>query len=446
MSEILKSGEKARLIPVVADTSKEQRAVSVLLAVMSKVPEFANRLLTTIGQRVGQRARVEVYTEVVLAKQGGKDRPDGLIEVHVGKRIFRALVEAKIGKAILQEDQVKKYLEIARENGVDALVTISNEFVARADHHPISVPKTLTRKTGLFHWSWMSLRTQAKLIEFDKAVEDVEQAYLLEELVRFLEHPATGVESFTQMPKEWRDCVRVVQEGGTLKKTSDEVEAVVSAWQQETRDLSFLLARHVGRHVLLKLERKFQNDPASWLKAGNERLAKERRLVCTLQVPDAASDIDIEADLMRRALSCSVRLLAPKDKKSATARINWLVRQLAKADGDQLLIRAIWPSRAHNTMERLSVVRENPDALIGDNASLTPTAFDVVMTRDAVGRFNGSRTMIEELEDLVPAFFDEAVQYLRAWQAPPPKPVHKKEEGKEDTAGDSLAPSETVAS
>jgi hypothetical protein len=97
-------------------------------------------------------------------------------------------------------------------------------------------------------------------------------------------------------------------------------------------------------------------------------------------------------------------------------------------------------------MERLSVVRENPDALISDSVSLTPTAFDVVMTRDAVGRFNGSRTMIEELEDLVPAFFDEAVQYLRTWHAPPPKPIRMKEEDKEDTLDDSPAPVETVTS
>lgn len=44
----LLAGERARLIPVAADTSKEVRATSVLLAVMGLVPHFAQRMLDTV--------------------------------------------------------------------------------------------------------------------------------------------------------------------------------------------------------------------------------------------------------------------------------------------------------------------------------------------------------------------------------------------------------------
>ena len=54
----LVSGEKARLIPVVADTSKENRAASVLLATISCVDDFTKALLSGIGQRVGMRAKI----------------------------------------------------------------------------------------------------------------------------------------------------------------------------------------------------------------------------------------------------------------------------------------------------------------------------------------------------------------------------------------------------
>ena len=37
----LKQGEPARLFPILADTSKEGRATSILLSCMSKVDEFA---------------------------------------------------------------------------------------------------------------------------------------------------------------------------------------------------------------------------------------------------------------------------------------------------------------------------------------------------------------------------------------------------------------------
>ena len=91
----LVSGEKARLIPVVADTSKENRAASVLLATISSVDDFAKALLSGIGQRVGTRARIECFTEVVFEKSpdDAKIRPDGLLIVDFGKGGVARLVE-----------------------------------------------------------------------------------------------------------------------------------------------------------------------------------------------------------------------------------------------------------------------------------------------------------------------------------------------------------------
>ena len=88
LPELLLSGEKARLIPVVADTSKENRAASVLLATISSVDDFAKALLSGIGQRVGTRAEIECVTEAVFKKSPAdtKIRPDGLLIVNFGKR------------------------------------------------------------------------------------------------------------------------------------------------------------------------------------------------------------------------------------------------------------------------------------------------------------------------------------------------------------------------
>jgi hypothetical protein len=51
--DYLISGEQARLIPVAADTSKEVRAASILLATLMSVPPFARTMLASLGQRVG---------------------------------------------------------------------------------------------------------------------------------------------------------------------------------------------------------------------------------------------------------------------------------------------------------------------------------------------------------------------------------------------------------
>ena len=420
----LKSGEPARLIPVVADSSRENRVASVVLAVMTAVPGFANALLSSTGRTVGKSAKVECWTEVVFAGQEEflKDRPDGLIIVTTGGNQWLALVEAKIGNHELVQEQVERYAELAKSNGIDAVITISNQLVARADHHPIKLPKRLLKKVGLYHLSWMGVLTQAMLLDMEKGVEDREQLFLLDETIRYLSHDSTGISGFGKMNKEWKDVVATVRNGGSLAKTASEVEATVSSWHQEERDLCLIMARHLGTPVGVRLERKHKDAPLERIKDDSQKLAQDMRLTGSLQIPGAAANLDVSADLQTRTIACSMELDAPKDKLQTKARVNWLLRQLSKSEDSNIHIRAKWPSSAPDTMETLTQLRENPVALQTANPKLAPRAFEVFMVKDLAGKFSGGRSFIEHLENLVPEFYDEVGQHLRAWRPAPPKP------------------------
>ena len=80
------------------------------------------------------------------------------------------------------------------------------------------------KKVGLYHWPWSWIRTQAYLIKIEESVEDREQLVLLNEFHRFLLHPSTGVESFDQMPKEWKLLIGSIRDKASLKKNAPEVE------------------------------------------------------------------------------------------------------------------------------------------------------------------------------------------------------------------------------
>ncbi|ATX65017.1 hypothetical protein [Roseinatronobacter bogoriensis] len=187
LPEILKQGERARLFPVLADTSREGRIASIFLALLPTIPSLAEVVLGTVGLRIGKRTQIETYTEIVLNDTSEiKNRPDGLIVVRNGKSTWSALVEAKIGKADLDVDQVTRYIEAAKSNKIDAVITISNQFVARADVSPLTLPKTTLKKAGLFHWSWTWLQTQCDILSHQKRVDDQEQEFLLREFQRLL--------------------------------------------------------------------------------------------------------------------------------------------------------------------------------------------------------------------------------------------------------------------
>lgn len=426
MSELppmLKQGERARLFPVLADTSREGRMASILLALLPIVPSLAQSVFETTGVRIGKRTRIETFTEIVLNDNSDiKNRPDGLIVITNVKNTWTALVEAKIGKSELEADQVTRYLDAAKANKINAVLTISNQFVAKADQSPLSLPKLTLRKAGLYHWSWTWIKTQCEIISYQQRVEDTEQVFLLHEFLRLLGHSGTGVERFTQMGANWKDVVQSVTNQEKLKRTSPEVEQAVACWHQELRDLSLKLSSHVGQSVAVKIERRHLADGGERLKDGIKTLAEENILSAAFVVPDGAADIDVCADLMRRSVVFSMKLKAPQDKKTTKARLNWLLRML-KDDDPRLWVRAHWPGRRSATQKEASLLKEKPDLIDPEASVNAPHSFEVLLIETDAKRFAGRRTFIELLETSATEFYDLVGQHLRAWQAPPPKPV-----------------------
>lgn len=422
--DFAKRGDAARLIPVVADTNREQRAASVLLAALRGVHEFRQQMLLSLGVRVGSRAVLGAWTEIVLEADPGvakNDRPDGLIVLQTGRKTWSALVEAKIGNAEIGEEQLKQYLQQAKKHKVDAVITITNQFVAMPSHHPVKVPKSVLKGVELYHWSWMYAVTQATLLLEAGEIESPDQRFLLEEVLRYLGHESSGISRFDSMNKEWKEVVGKVKSGAVLGKSTEEVENTVSSWHQEQRDLCLVMSRKLGRPVKLKLPRAHRTDPVQRLKDDCEVLAKAKVLNCCIEVPDAAADLDVTADLTKRTIVCSMRLSAPQDKKRSTARVNWLTKQLAKAETENMFVKAVRPGRAEETQEPLAKVIEDAAVMESSSTNVVPSAFEVFYMADLGHRFAGNKVFIEELEKAVPHFYQQAGQRLRAWVAPPPK-------------------------
>lgn len=146
---------EARLIPTsgIKGDSEEQerRATSALLAVMAAVREFGRAMTQRAGAPAGQ---IEAFIEVPFTLGAQRIYPDGLVRVTRGKSRWTALVEVKTGTNALRSDQLEAYLEVAREQGFDALVTISNEIPSVPGQHPTVIDKKKLKKVELYHFAW----------------------------------------------------------------------------------------------------------------------------------------------------------------------------------------------------------------------------------------------------------------------------------------------------
>lgn len=420
---ILQRGEPSRLFPVLADTSKEGRTLSIFLACLENVDEFGRALMASLDRRMGVRAKIETYTEVGLQKTiaGGKHRPDGLIVVSTGKSVWTALVEAKVGTAELTNEQIEAYLNLAKLNGIDAVITLSNQFTSLPTHHPLAVSGMLTRKVDLFHWSWGYVITQAHVLKETGDVADQEQLLLLSELQRFLLHPSSGVKEFDQMPAAWTDLCGKVAAGALPAAKATESQEVVGAWHQALDRVTSVLSRQLNGHVEVQMSRAEASDPAVRMKASLEGLTREACLSNNLVVPDAAAPIQISADLRKRAVTLQMRLRAPADRQSTKARVSWLLRQLAQTEARDVHVRLLWPGRAAATQFPLIELRDAPELAGKDREGMTVLSFEVLLVKDLGARFAQRKLIVTELIKASTEFYDSVGACLRAWQAKPPK-------------------------
>jgi hypothetical protein len=417
MHEMIKQGEVARLFPVLAETSREKRLTSVLLAALPVLPALAKDLLAGIAPTIRKTTEIEAYTEVVFKKGGlNADRPDGLLILKTRSRTWTAIIEAKAGKAELQAPQIEKYLDLAKINKIDAVITISNQFVARPEHSPADIPEKSRRGVGLFHLSWPQVQTSCALLGLEEFDRDPARAYILENLAAMLSHTKAGVERVTNMGNSWKEVVQAIADQNILKQDDPFVLDAIGSWHQKIRDMSLSMSERLSIRVSERMERRHQSDPASRLYEHGMALSQYSTLQAALDIPDYVSPLEIQVDIARKSIFCSVRMKAPVELTCGPLRTAWLM-DLISSDDSRLQLRAHFPGRKPFRQKSFISLREDLlEFFAHDNTP--PSTFEVILVEELGRRFYGPMTFIQDLDRLVAEFHDLAGQHLRHSQRP----------------------------
>jgi hypothetical protein len=417
----------ARLIPVAGirgQDEQEIRAASSLLAVMKAVDEFGRGLLKEIGAPAG---RITTFTEVPLEAPDGKVcRPDGVIAVERGKTSWKCLVEVKTGNVPLGSGQISTYLDLAREHGFQAVLTISNQISGSPVDVPVTVDRRKLRRVELRHLSWWRILTEAIIQHQHRGVRDPDQAWILGELIAYLEHEKSGAVGFEDMGQNWVP-VRNSARDGTLRPGDERVRDVVDRWEQFVEYLCLGLSQDLGVQVLSAQSRS--RDGQTWTDELLKRLESEGILSSSFKVPGAVGPIEVEADLRARLTRVSVKVSAPKEGRPST-RINWMLRQLRKAP-DDLRIEVRFARAKESTALLLRDVREDAKELLApSDPKREPKGFTLSLARPlGTKRGKGERSFVLETRRQVVSFYGDLVEGLSDWRPKAPKlPAEKSAE------------------
>jgi hypothetical protein len=412
--------ERARLFPVsgIGGTEeRERRAASALLAVIQSVREFGRAITAPMGAPAG---RLSTFIEVPFKEGDKKLRPDGLIQVMFGQRVWRALVEVKTGRHDLIPGQLESYLDVARKHKFDALLTISNQVVAVPGVHPVQLPKGKLGTVKMHHLSWSQIRTEALVQQANKSVSDPDQAWILAEFIRYLEHAKSGALDFDDMGPSWvhvRDGARA----RTLHVQDKGVAEVVDRFGGLVSFAAMQLSRELGAAVRPMVAQAQLRDPARYLQEAVTEFVVNGQLTGALRVPAAVAPIKVTADLTAGLIHCAVTVPAPREGRPAT-RVNWLLRQLKNAPSHLCIEASTAWQRGRGPARTLEQARSDPKSLI-DDAQHELRSFTVSLRSNAgQARGQGQQSFVNSVLTAVEKFYLDVVQPIKPWSAAPPKP------------------------
>jgi hypothetical protein len=298
------------------------------------------------------------------------------------------------------------------------VLTVANQMSPAPGVHPVDVDKRKLKRVALHHLSWAEVLTVAVQQRVHRGVSDPEQAWILGELIRYLEHPKSGALDFSDMGGAWVP-VREAVAAGTLRTNDKGLAEVLSRWEQLLRFAALRLGRELGADVQVALSRKEAADPSLRIAGQASSLVSSGMLTGSLRVPDAAAPLEIGADLRANRVTVSAEVEAPREGRAQT-RIAWLLRQLKDAP-EGLRIDAYLAGSRTSTSELLRVVRENPAVLVVDPKrefrSFRVTAASPLGPKRGTGRGG----FIDSVLVAVDGFYASVLQQLRPWTAKAPQ-------------------------
>lgn len=416
----------SRLIPTAGRPNTheaEVRASSALLAILGAVPTFSRSLLKPVGAPGGKK--IETFTEVILKTPDGPTlRPDGVILSTFGKRSWGCLVEVKTGRAELTTGQVQGYVRLARKYGFDAVLTISNQLLARDDELPYKLNGNVQGKIAVHHLSWWRILTEAVRCQSDQRIDDPDQAWLLGELIRYLSDERSGCAALDGMGSSWVKVRDGIRAQNLRRKDDPGLMAVIERWEALGEYACLLLSQELGSDVTQRLR---PNPEARRRRAALGAL-ESGSLHAEIRIQDAAGPLFLEADLRAGRVRAATRIDAPATGR-ARGRIGWLLRQLKEAPRD-LRIEVSY-ERMHRThATTLAKALEDPEQLrFPEDRLRPPRQFEISLVRPmGRGAGRGKSMFVDKTVALTTKFYGETLQGIRAWQASPPR-LSEEEDG-----------------
>ena len=242
-------------------------------------------------------------------------------------------------------------------------MTISNEVAPSAGVHPTAgLHVRSNSKVAVRHLSWALILSEAVKEHAHRGVDDPEQAWLLNELIRYLSHPKSGVLELADMGDNWA-MVRDAATSGTLNRSDPAAAETCQRWDHLMRVAALRLGTETGADVSEVISKAHRAAPQLRSKEFLRSLCDDGALSGILRVPASAGDMTVTADIKASIVEVSASFAAPPEG-TPRAAVVWLVKQL-RAAPRRSGSRHVREERPHRSVGNTRPAARRPSARFG---------------------------------------------------------------------------------
>lgn len=151
---------------------------------LSAVPSFASELLKPLGPPEGL---IGTYADVHLQDGAGLPATTGTIVISSAKARWSCLMATKTDAEKFDPEQIGRYLEVARQHHLNALLTVSNQSDDDRDWQSAAELDTSELMNfRIAHLSWWKVLYEAVMQHRFRGVDGSNQAAILADLIYYL--------------------------------------------------------------------------------------------------------------------------------------------------------------------------------------------------------------------------------------------------------------------
>ncbi|WP_211359685.1 hypothetical protein [Actinocorallia herbida] len=275
--------------------------------------------------------------------------------------------------------------------------------------------KRKTRKVALQHLSWAEVAHEARILCHHEGVAQPFHAWLLGELLYYLEQDSAGCQGFQNMGAAWVPVRNAIAQG-TLRDGDAGAAQVAENWEKLTRQLCLRLGGETGLAVAPVVRKKRGDGPGAQRARTVSGLVGTGRMSTEIRIPGTPGPLLVEADLRTGHIETTVTVPAAARARALT-RVTWLLRLLAHAPAD-LRVESLAPARTSGPCELLKNLHAEPGLLVPPGEAEI-SAFRLTLTTGMGTKRGPEETgFIRSIDTAVDRFHHEVLTPLKAIATP----------------------------